>query len=42
LGAKIGTSVKISKRISKYSLFFGKKVAKLPKKKEIQRKFTTF
>jgi hypothetical protein len=34
LGAKIGTNVKISRRISKYSLSFGKKVAKLPKKKK--------
>lgn len=33
LGAKIGTNVKISRRISKYSLFFGKKVAKLPKRR---------
>jgi hypothetical protein len=37
LGAKIGTNVKISKKNSKYSLFFGKKVAKLPIK-EIYKK----
>jgi hypothetical protein len=34
LGAKTGINVKISKKKSKYSLFFGKKVAKLSKKEK--------